>query len=98
MAGAHFPSRWDKGAELIWVTWLKYWGGFARPKTVNHPSTSRGGRESDSQPSSRDSNALTTGLPSHQYMHNNIGQFGGNPYYILSISDWSITILAKNQA
>jgi len=33
---------------------------FARPKTVTHPSISRGGRELNSRPSSRESNALTT--------------------------------------
>ena len=49
---------------------MAWWFGeilrwFARPKTVTHPSISRGGRELNPRPSSRESNALTTRLPSH---------------------------------
>jgi len=42
---------WLLGEILRWL---------ARPKTVTHPSISPGGRESNSRPSSREPNALTT--------------------------------------
>ena len=38
---------------------------FACPKTVTHPTISRGGRESNSRAPSRESNVLTTRLPRH---------------------------------
>ena len=47
-----------------WLGELLRW--FVRPKTVTHTSISRGGREPNSQPSSRESNAITTGPPSHR--------------------------------
>jgi len=51
-------------AELAW--WLgEMLRWFARLKRVTHPITSRGGRESQSQPSSGQSNALTTRVLSH---------------------------------
>ena len=59
LAGAHFPSTEGIGywVGLGWLGKILQW--FARPKTVTHPSISRGGRESNSWPSSRESNALT---------------------------------------
>jgi len=59
-------SRPAEGRRLSLPGWLGdilRW--FARQKTVAHPSTSRGGRESNSRPSSRKFNALTTRLPSY---------------------------------
>jgi len=58
--------RPTEGRRLSWPGWLyEILRWFARPKTVTHPSTSRGGRESNSRPSSRKSNVLTTELTSH---------------------------------
>jgi len=45
---------------LSWPGWLRC---FARPKTVTRPIISCGGRESNSRPTIRKSNALTTRLP-----------------------------------
>jgi len=45
-----------------WLSEILRW--FGRSKTITHPSTScLGGRQSNSQPSSRKSNALTTAEP-----------------------------------
>jgi len=46
-------------------------GAFARLKTATHPSTSCSGRESNSQPMSHKSNALTSRLLSHGNQQNN---------------------------
>jgi len=59
-------SHTTEGRRLSWRGWfdeILRW--FARPKTVIHPSTSHGGWESNSQPSSRKSSTLTTRLLSH---------------------------------
>jgi len=61
-------SRPAEGMRLSWPGWfgeIVRW--FSRPKTVNHPNTRCGGRESNSRPSTRKFNALTTRLPSHLY-------------------------------
>ena len=64
-----FISRPAEGRRLSLPGWLgEILRWFARRKTVTHPSTSRGGRESNSRPSSRKSNAITTGLPSPLYV------------------------------
>jgi len=56
-------SRPDERRRLSWPGWLgEIPRSCTRPKTVIHPSSSRGGRESNSRPSSRKSNALTTRL------------------------------------
>ena len=58
-------SRPAEGRRLSWPGWLgEILRWFARPKTVIYPSTSRGGRESNSRPSSPQFDVLTTGLPS----------------------------------
>ena len=55
-----------EGRRLSWPVWLgEILGWFARPKTAIHPSISRDGRESNSRPSNRETNALTAGLPNH---------------------------------
>jgi len=52
--------------RLSWPGWLgKVQTWFAHPKTVTHPSISRGGWESSLRPSSRESSPLTTRLPSN---------------------------------
>ena len=64
-------SRLAEGRRLSWPGWLveiPRW--FDRPKTVIHPSVCRGGRELNPRPSSRDSNALTTRLPSNRRVKN----------------------------
>jgi len=70
-AAALWPVLISRPAEdrrLSWPGWLgEILRWFARPKTVTHPSISRGGRESNSRPSSCQSNALTTWLPSHPW-------------------------------
>ena len=54
-------SRLAGGRRLSWPRWLgEILRWFARPKTVTHPSISRGGRESNPRPSNGESNALTT--------------------------------------
>jgi len=60
----------DMGRRLSWpgcLAEILRW--FARPKTVTHQSISRGGRESNSPISSRESNAVTTGLPNHSKVY-----------------------------
>ena len=53
-----------EGKRLSWPGWFgEILRLFARPKTVIHPSTSRGGRESNSRPSSRKSNDYHYRLP-----------------------------------
>jgi len=58
-AGSNFwPTE---GRRLSWLGWLgEILKWFTRPKTVTHPSTSRGGGESNSRPLSRMSDALST--------------------------------------
>ena len=61
-------SHPTEGRRLSWPGWLGeilMW--FACRKMVTNPSICRGGRELNLQPSSHESNALTTGLPSHHY-------------------------------
>ena len=61
-------SRPTEGRRLSWPEWLceiQRW--FARLKTVTHTSTNHNGQESDLRPSSRNSNAITTRPPSHQW-------------------------------
>ena len=75
LAGTHFPSFVGAPCRVGGWVGLGYWipRCFARPKTITHPSTSCGGRESNSRPSSRKSKALTTRLPSHpdNFLHVN---------------------------
>ena len=55
-----------EGRRLSWPGWLcEILRWFACANTVTHRSTIRGGRESNSRPSSRKSNVITTRLPSH---------------------------------
>ena len=59
-------SRSAEGRRLSWPACLgEILKWFARRMTVAHHSISRGGRESNSRPSIRKSNAITTRLPSH---------------------------------
>jgi len=61
---ALWPVLISHAAQRRRLSWPRLLGEilrwFACPKTVAHPSISRGGRESNSRPSSRKSNALTT--------------------------------------
>jgi len=60
-------SRPAEGRRLIWLGWLgEILRWFAHLKTVTHPSICRGGWELNPRPSSREFNAPTTRLPSHQ--------------------------------
>ena len=62
LAGTDFHPA--EGRRLSWPGWLgEILRWFAHPKTVIHPSTSCGGRESNSGQSSRKSSALTTEPP-----------------------------------
>ena len=55
-----------EGRMLSWPGWLgEILKWFACRKTVIHPSICRGSQELNPQPSSRESCALTSGLPSH---------------------------------
>ena len=61
-------ARSAEGRRLSWpgsLCEIPRW--FVRPKTVTHPSTSRGGRQSNSRPSSSKSNAITARPPNHRY-------------------------------
>ena len=90
-------SRPAEGRRLRWPSWhgeIPRW--FVRPKTViRAPCTSRGGRESNSRPSSRKSNAITTRPPncictSLRLITVPIGFWLNDDYVRLSKSVWCL--------
>jgi len=63
-------SRPTEDRRLSWPGWLgEILRWFARPKTVTDPSICHSSRKVNPRPSSHESNALTTRLPSHLCSH-----------------------------
>ena len=60
-----FIYKWNKSYPPLLPSRSASRPWFAGPKTVTRPSICLGGRELNPRPSSRESNALTTRLPSH---------------------------------